>query len=103
MVFLDTSPCRTCRGRVVLNFLGAKYAPFVVSNDPNHPQFRVRDVELPSGLAETRFNARRDLRSVTDRLPRFEDPATADPVSALDQYYQQGYELITTPDAPKSI
>lgn len=85
------------------NFLGAKYAPFVVSNDPNHPQFRVRDVELPSGLAETRFNARRDLRSVTDRLPRFEDPATADPVSALDQYYQQGYELITTPDAQKAF
>ncbi|MFO0924093.1 MAG: hypothetical protein U0905_16570 [Pirellulales bacterium] len=37
------------------NFLGAKYAPFVVSSDPNSKNFRVRDVELPSGIDDPRF------------------------------------------------
>jgi hypothetical protein len=85
------------------NFLGARFAPFVISNDPNSKNFQVRDVELPSGINEVRFESRRDLRQFTDRLARFEDPATADPVAALDQYYQQGYELITTPEAQKAF
>jgi Protein of unknown function (DUF1501) len=85
------------------NFLGAKYAPFVVSNDPNGKDFRVRDVELPSGINEVRFESRRDLRKLTDALARYEDPATADPVAALDQYYHQGYDLITTPEAQKAF
>src|SRR5581483_665620 len=32
------------------NFLGARYAPFVVGDNPNTPGFRVRDVALPAGL-----------------------------------------------------
>lgn len=81
------------------NFLGAKYAPFVVGNDPNQKSFRVRDVALPNGLEDTRFDRRRQLRSLVDRLPRIEQTAAADPVAALDEYYQQGYDLITTPAA----
>src|SRR5207248_5451286 len=32
------------------NFLGARYAPFVVGDNPNAPGFRVRDVALPDRL-----------------------------------------------------
>src|SRR6478672_9943825 len=41
------------------NFLGAKYAPFVVSDNPNGADFRVRDVALPRGLSGERFGERR--------------------------------------------
>jgi hypothetical protein len=85
------------------NFLGAKYAPFVVGGDPNNKHFRVRDVELPSGINDDRFQSRRDLRHLVDRLPRFSDPATADPVVAVDEFFQQGVELITTPEAQKAF
>jgi len=85
------------------NFLGAKYAPFVVGGDPNNKYFRVRDVELPSGINEERFQSRRDLRHIIDRLPRYSDPATADPVVAVDEFFHQGLELITTPDAQKAF
>src|SRR6185436_9258567 len=44
------------------NFLGAQYAPFVVDDDPNSSNFRVRDVALPQGLAEDRFLGRKQLR-----------------------------------------
>jgi Protein of unknown function (DUF1501) len=43
------------------NFLGAKFAPFIVSDNPNSPYFRVRDVALPRGLAGERFTGRKEL------------------------------------------
>src|SRR5688572_20009996 len=85
------------------NFLGAKYAPFVVGDDPNSADFRVRDVNLPAGLTDDRFMGRRDLRAMVDRLPRFADAAAADPVAAVDTYYRQGYELMTSPEARKAF
>ncbi|MFO0012831.1 MAG: DUF1501 domain-containing protein [Planctomycetota bacterium] len=85
------------------NFLGAKYAPFVVGGDPNRPSFQVRDVELPQGIGEDRFRSRRDLRHLVDRLPRFSDPATADPAVAVDEFYTQAIELVTTPEAQKAL
>ena len=78
------------------NFLGAKYAPFIVADDPNQPNFRVRDVALPQGLAEGRFEGRRDLRTLVDRLRRNGDKASGDPVNSVDEYYRQGYDLVTS-------
>lgn len=85
------------------NFLGAKYAPFIVANDPNSKHFRVRDVELPNGLEQDRFQARRDLRRLVDTMPRFASRETFDPVAAYDDNYEQGYELVLTPDAQKAF
>jgi hypothetical protein len=81
------------------NFLGAKYAPFVVADDPNSSAFRVRDVALPNGLTEDGFQNRTDLRRLVDKLPRITDTAAADPVLSLDEFYEQGYSLITSPAA----
>jgi hypothetical protein len=85
------------------NFLGAKYAPFVVSDNPNSTDFRVRDVALPPGLTEDRFIGRRDLRGHVDKLRRITDKAAGDPVIALDEYYQQGYSLVTSAEAQKAF
>lgn len=81
------------------NFLGARYAPFVVSDDPNGSRFRVRDVALPKELSETRFHHRTDLRSKIDRMVRLNDEAAADPVAGFDEYFEQGYSLVTSPQA----
>jgi len=85
------------------SFLGAQYAPFVVPDDPNSSSFRVRDVALPQGLEQTRFDMRKGIRADLDRLPRFRDKATGDPVLAIDQYYQQSYDLISSPKAQKAF
>jgi hypothetical protein len=81
------------------NFLGAKYAPFVVGNDPNQANFRVRDVSVPKELLGGRFHRRADLRKLVDRMQRINDEAAGDPVTALDSYYQQGYDLINSKEA----
>jgi hypothetical protein len=81
------------------NFLGAKYAPFVVGDDPNAAGFRVRDVNLPAGLADDRFAGRSDLRKQLDRMQRINDPAAADPATALDEHYVQAFDLMSSPAA----
>jgi hypothetical protein len=78
------------------NFLGAQYAPFVVPNDPNSSRFRVRDVALPKGLEPDRFAVRRELRAQVDQLPRYTTQVAGDPIHAIDEYYRQGYDLISS-------
>ncbi len=85
------------------NFLGAKHAPFVVSDNPNSSGFRVRDVALPHGLDGERFDDRRTIRSDVDRLLRIADEAAGDPVNALDEYYEQGYNLVTSKAAQEAF
>ncbi len=85
------------------NFLGARYAPFIVNNDPNRPDFRVRDVTVPRGVAEDRYGRRRELRRLVDALPRLEDQAAADPVDTMDEFYEQAYELVSSPEAQKAF
>ena len=81
------------------NFLGARYAPFIVDDNPNTPDFRVRDVALPRGLSEGRFDDRRAIRGEVDRMQRILDQEAGDPVNALDEHYQQGYQLMRSREA----
>jgi hypothetical protein len=81
------------------NFLGAKYAPFVVSDNPTNAEFRVRDVALPRGLSGERFASRQEIRQQVDRMLRINEKAAGDPVAALDENYQQGFELISSKEA----
>jgi Protein of unknown function (DUF1501) len=81
------------------NFLGAKYAPFVVSDNPNTPDFRVRDVALPRGLTGERFLERCDQRAEVDKFQRFLDKQAADPATALDEHYQQAHDLMRSKEA----
>jgi hypothetical protein len=85
------------------NFLGAQYAPFVLSDDPNREGFRVRDVALPRGLENDRFANRRSLRARVDRMRRIVDKAAGDPVNALDEYYKQGYDLVSSQAAQRAF
>lgn len=85
------------------NFLGARYAPFVVPDDPNSDTFKVRDVALPRELATTRFDRRTDLQSKIDKMVRLNSAASGDPVAAFDEYQEQGYDLVTSPDAQKAF
>lgn len=85
------------------NFLGAKYAPFVVPDDPNQVGFQVRDVNLPRALNSERFLGRRVLRGDVDRFLRIQEKTAGDPVNAFDEYYKQGYTLVTSPEAQEAF
>lgn len=85
------------------NFLGANYGPFVVPDDPNSSSFRVRDVALPSGLSGERFTGRQEIRRQIDRLLRIREEAAGDPVLAIDEFYQQSQDLISSPEAQRAF
>ena len=85
------------------NFLGARYAPFVVPDNPNSKGFRVRDVAPPRDVADERADRRRDLRARVDRFRRFADESAGDPAVALDTYYQQGYDLMSSREAQRAF
>jgi hypothetical protein len=81
------------------NFLGGKHAAFVIDGHPNSSGFKVRDVVLPSEISEGRAATRRDLRVSLDRMKRYKDKLAEDPAVTFDQYYQQGVDLVLSPQA----
>jgi len=85
------------------NFLGARYAPFVVPDNPSAKDFRVRDVTPPLGLEVARVDDRKALRTRVDRFRRIADRAAGDPALALDENYEQGYDLMSSPAAQKAF
>ena len=85
------------------NFLGAQHAPFVISDNPNNKGFRVRDVTIPSGIAEGRAKSRVELRRSLDRMKRITDQRAEDPAVAFDEYYAQGFDIITSTEAQEAF
>ncbi len=81
------------------HFLGGQHAPFVIDGDPNQKGYRVRDVVLPKSISEGRGNTRFKLRESLDRMLRITDAAAADPSVDFDSFYQQGIDLISSPEA----
>ncbi len=85
------------------NFLGATYAPFVLSNDPNSSSFKVRDVSIPDVIADPRAENRRELRATLDNLERIQDKVAADPAVSIDEFYRQSYELVYSKPAQEAF
>jgi hypothetical protein len=85
------------------NFLGVQYGPFVVPDNPNNSNFRVRDVSLPKGLTGEHYMSRQSIRKGLDQLKRIEDERAGDPVVALDKFYQQGHQIITSKQAQEAF
>lgn len=81
------------------NFLGARHAPFIVPDDPNQSGFRVRDVTIPTGLTDARFESRQEIRRQIDKMQRLTEAAIADPVVAADEFYSQGMQILQSSEA----
>lgn len=85
------------------NFLGARHAPFVVSDDPNQEAFRVRDVTIPRDLADGRSMGRRELRAQLDQMLRFHDRAAGDPALGVDENFQQAVSIMNSAIAQRAF
>jgi hypothetical protein len=81
------------------NFLGGQHTAFVISDSPNSKSFQVNDVSLPKDIAEGRAQSRRELRAALDRMERFNDKLVEDPAMVFDEFYQQAFDLVSSPKA----
>jgi hypothetical protein len=78
------------------NFLGSKYAPFLIGNNPNNPDFQLPDVTLPPGIVEGRARSREALRKALDNLERMKDETASDPARGFDGFHEQAQRLVTS-------
>lgn len=85
------------------NFLGAQHAPFVISDNPDGKDFRVRDVTLPKAVEDGRAKSRVELRKSLDQMRRITDAAAEDPAISFDDYYARAFDLVTSDEAQKAF
>ena len=82
-------------------YLPSSYGAFALGADPAQGNFKVRDLDLASGVDEARFVRRKSLLEMVNR--NFVDAAPADNVSAMNTFYQRAYDLLDTPAAKESF
>ncbi len=76
-------------------YLGDAYSPFVVSGDPNSPNFSVPNIGLSDAGEVRRLGRRSTLRQRLDTLERSFDQARE--LEALDEFESQAMTLLTNP------
>ena len=78
-------------------YLGSAYGPFSLGGDPSGRDFKVRDLNLPSGIDEKRFAERRDMRAAVDA--HFSALEKSDALEGMDSFYQRAYSLLSSDKA----
>lgn len=82
-------------------FYGAKYGPFTIDNDPVQADFKVRDLDVPTGISQERFARRQKLLAEAERLGA---SATATgKADMLRSYYEKAVDLVTSPEARRAF
>jgi hypothetical protein len=78
-------------------YLSTAYGPFSLGSDPADGGFKVQDLALPGGISEGRFNRRRSILSAVD--DHFKNAEKSDQIAAMDKFYTDAYQLISSPEA----
>jgi hypothetical protein len=78
-------------------YLGSAFGPFSLGSDPASGNFNVRDLTLPGGVDEKRFNQRRDMRAVVDS--HFSALEKSDVLEGMDSFYQSAYSMVSSEKA----
>ena len=77
-------------------YLGSGHEPFFLNSDPASPDFKVGDLEVPSGPSAARLDARRKLLGQLDDLQR---RGEAGSTQMHDSAYERAFRLLTSPQA----
>ncbi len=78
-------------------YVGSTYSPFLISNDPNRPDFEVPNIGLANASEAKRLSDRVALRKGLDTLERAFDKEGE--LGAVDEFEAQAMGLLTSPSA----
>ncbi|MGC4016445.1 MAG: DUF1501 domain-containing protein [Luteolibacter sp.] len=73
------------------------YGPFALGSDPAQGNFQVRDLSMPAGVSDERFDRRRSLLETVDH--HFRTLEKSDALDSMDAFYQHAYKLISSQQA----
>lgn len=82
-------------------YLSSAYGPFALGADPARDNFKVRDLNLPGGVDEERFNRRKSLLETVDH--HFRTLENSDVLESMDAFYQHAYKLISSEKAREAF
>ena len=78
-------------------YLSSAYGPFSLGSDPASGNFEVRDLNMPKGIDQGRFDRRRTMREAVDA--HFSQLEKSDALDGMDAFYQRAYSLISSEKA----
>ncbi|WP_373650677.1 DUF1501 domain-containing protein [Schlesneria sp. DSM 10557] len=82
-------------------YLSSAFAPFSLGSDPADGGFKVRDLDLPGGVDESRFATRRSALEAVNA--HFQKKEKSDDLTAMDTFYDRAYSLISSPAAREAF
>ncbi len=81
-------------------YLGSAHEPFFLKADPAQPNFRVADLEVPTGQSGARLDARRQLLGQLDQLQRRTETRST---QMHDSAYERAFGLLTSRRAKEAF
>ena len=82
-------------------YLSSAFGPFAIGSEPSRGDFKVRDLSMPGGVDDTRFNRRRNLLETVDH--HFRTIEESDALDSMDAFYQHAYKLISSQKAREAF
>jgi len=82
-------------------YLSSAFAPFSLGSDPAAGGFKVRDLDLPGGVDDSRFATRRSALEAVNA--HFQKKEKSDDLNAMDTFYDRAYSLISSPEARQAF
>jgi hypothetical protein len=82
-------------------YLPSAFGPFALGSDPARADFKVRDLSLPGGVDDSRFERRKSLLETVDH--HFRSMEESDAITSMDAFYQHAYKLISSPKAREAF
>lgn len=82
-------------------YLSTAFGPFALGSDPSLETFKVRDLNLPTGISSERFDRRRSILETVDS--HFKYMEKSDALQAMDSFYQSAYSLISSASAREAF
>ncbi len=82
-------------------YLSSAFAPFSLGSDPADGGFKVRDLNLPNGVDESRFATRRSALDAVNN--HFNTKEKSDKIAAMNSFYESAYSLISSPQAREAF
>ncbi|WP_425395304.1 DUF1501 domain-containing protein [Aeoliella sp.] len=82
-------------------YLSSSYAPFSLGAAPERNGFKVRDLNLPGGVDDARYNRRRELLDLVNC--DFNDRVAADNVGAMNTFYERAFDMVNSAEAREAF
>jgi hypothetical protein len=83
------------------SFLGKANDPLLITQDPNSPDFRLPELELPASLSAERLENRREMLKVIDKQTELLDFSAK--ARGIDAAYEKALTMLTAPGVKKAF